>query len=123
MMIQSRLTDVLDESCVRSALEKTKSERSVTPTPPDSTSTSSKGAVSEREHVVSRYLEIDEEELKQQTLWPILVECVRRHPMYSNLRAYLSQEILPREPNIRPRELACRLSISIGEALVLLNDR
>ncbi|MHA1770770.1 MAG: hypothetical protein ACTSYL_10095 [Candidatus Thorarchaeota archaeon] len=66
----------------------------------------------------------DEElgDVKKNPLWPILVETTRRNPLYPGLASYLQAHILPEKPDISPRELAGRLSISIGEALVLLDE-
>ena len=56
-------------------------------------------------------------------LWPILVETVKRDVvLFPNLKGYVQGQILPREPNISPKELASRLNISIGTAMVLLSE-
>ncbi|NWF96678.1 MAG: hypothetical protein HXY34_11110 [Candidatus Thorarchaeota archaeon] len=70
----------------------------------------------------TRMIEIDEKRIENDPLWPILVETAKRSPLYPGLSAYTSGEILPHSPDITPRELAGRLSISIGEALVILSD-
>ena len=53
-------------------------------------------------------------------LWPILVETVHELVMYPHHKAYARDSILPEKPEIRPEELAVRLKISLGEALVIL---
>jgi len=70
----------------------------------------------------SLFEDMDLRNLKSNILWDVLVETARRSPLYSNLTGYIRTEILPRTPNITPRELASKLSISFGEALVILAD-
>ncbi len=60
-------------------------------------------------------------DIKSNPLWPLLVETTRRNPLYPGLASYLQAHILPEKPDITPRELAGRLAISLGEALVLLD--
>ncbi|MCK4483769.1 MAG: hypothetical protein KAU89_03015 [Candidatus Thorarchaeota archaeon] len=70
----------------------------------------------------TRLLDFDLTGLTNESLWPILVETARRSPLYANLTGYIREEILPKEPEVSVRELASRLSISVGEALVILYD-
>jgi hypothetical protein len=56
-------------------------------------------------------------------LWSILVETVKADVvLFPNLKGYVQGQILPREPDISPKELASRLNISIGTAMVLLSE-
>jgi len=56
-------------------------------------------------------------------LWSILVETVKGDVvLFPNLKGYVQSKILPREPDISPKELALRLNISIGTAMVLLSE-
>jgi len=56
-------------------------------------------------------------------LWSILVETVKSDVvLFPNLKGYVQGQILPREPDISPKELASRLNISIGTAMVLLSE-
>ena len=56
-------------------------------------------------------------------LWSILVETVKADVvLYPNLKGYVQAKVLPREPDISPKELALRLNISIGTAMVLLSE-
>ncbi len=98
-MRQNRLTDKQEDS---------RAAPPVTPRIPDALST--------------RFIELDTTDFKGHPLWKILVETARRNPLYPGLTSYIRDEVLPKEPSIGPRELASRLSISIGEALVLLDD-
>ncbi len=77
--------------------------------------------ISHREKVPTRWMDIDLSEFKVNPLWPILVETTMRSPLYSNLLGYTHDQIIPNNPNISPKELASKLSISIGEALVILD--
>ncbi|MCW4053598.1 MAG: hypothetical protein NWE84_01580 [Candidatus Bathyarchaeota archaeon] len=64
----------------------------------------------------------EEEEYMQEKLWSILVETVRASVMYPSHKAYTREIILQEKPDITASELANRLSISIGEALVILHE-
>ena len=66
--------------------------------------------------------DVDLSELKENVLWSVLVETARRSPLYSNSIGYIKSEILPKHPTITYKELASKLSISLGEAMVLLAD-
>ena len=69
----------------------------------------------------TRLLSIDVSDFKTHPLWTILVETARRSPLYSGLAGYIRDQILPTNPNIEPRELASKLAISVGEAMVILD--
>jgi hypothetical protein len=62
------------------------------------------------------------EEYMKEKLWPILVETVHAAVMYPNHKAYTRETILPRKPEITPSELANRLNMPFGEALVILHE-
>jgi hypothetical protein len=62
------------------------------------------------------------EEYMKEKLWPILVETVHASVMYPNHKAYTRETILREKPDITPLELANRLSIPLGEALVILHE-
>lgn len=55
-------------------------------------------------------------------LWPILVETVHTLVMYPHHKAYTREVILQEKTDIKPNELAARLKISLGEALVILYE-
>ena len=75
-----------------------------------------------KEKTHTRLLDINLAECKTNPLWPILVETTKRSPLYRGLVGYVQTEILPKNPQITPRELASDLSISRGEALVILDS-
>jgi ribosomal protein S25 len=62
------------------------------------------------------------EEYTKEKLWPILVETVRAMVMYAHHKAYTREVILHEKPDITPQELASRLGIPMGEALVILYE-
>lgn len=55
-------------------------------------------------------------------LWPLLVETVHSLVMYANHKAYARDFVLSENPDIKPGELAVRLGITMGEALVILYE-
>ncbi|MEM2143398.1 MAG: hypothetical protein QXS20_04475 [Candidatus Thorarchaeota archaeon] len=75
-----------------------------------------------RRAIPTTFLEVDLRKFREDPLWPFLVEAVHRSPLFPNLLQYTREFIVSHEPEITPRDLACRLSISVGEALVILSD-
>jgi hypothetical protein len=62
------------------------------------------------------------EEYMKEKLWPILVETVHAAVMYPTHKAYTREEILRDKPDLTPTELANRLNMPFGEALVILYE-
>jgi hypothetical protein len=62
------------------------------------------------------------EEYMKEKLWHILVETVHASVMYPTHKAYTRETILQKKPDITASELANRLSMSFGEALVILHE-
>ncbi|MEM2518605.1 MAG: hypothetical protein QXO49_06605 [Candidatus Bathyarchaeia archaeon] len=62
------------------------------------------------------------EEYAKEKLWPILVETVHAMVMYPHHKAYTRDVLLHEKPDITPIELASRLGIPLGEALVILYE-
>jgi transcription initiation factor IIE alpha subunit len=62
------------------------------------------------------------EECTKEKLWPILIETVHTLIMYPNHKAYTREVVLNAKPEITSEELAARLRISLGEALVILYE-
>ena len=62
------------------------------------------------------------EEYTKEKLWPILIETVHTLVMYLNHKAYVRETILQEKPDITPAELAARLKMPLGEALVILQE-
>jgi transcription initiation factor IIE alpha subunit len=55
-------------------------------------------------------------------LWPLIVETVHSIVMFPKHKAYTRESILPQKPDITEEDLAARLKISLGEALVILYE-
>ena len=53
-------------------------------------------------------------------LWPVLVETVHAMIMYSHHKAYTRDVVLHEQPDITSQNLETKLSIPLGEALVIL---
>ncbi|MDH7477889.1 MAG: hypothetical protein QHH17_05860 [Candidatus Bathyarchaeota archaeon] len=62
------------------------------------------------------------EEFEKEKLWPILIETVHALIMYPNHKAYVREVVLHEKPDITPAELAARLGIPLGEAIVILYE-
>lgn len=62
------------------------------------------------------------QEYLKEKLWPILVKTVHASVMYPNHKAYTRETILQEKPDITASELANRLNMSLGEALVILHE-
>jgi hypothetical protein len=62
------------------------------------------------------------EELTKEKLWLILVDTVHKAVMYPSHKAYIRDVILRDKPDVTPLELANRLSMPLGEALVILDE-
>ena len=61
-------------------------------------------------------------ECEKERLWSILVETVHTLIMYPGHKAYTRDGILQEKSGITPEELAARLNMSLGEALVILYE-
>jgi transcription initiation factor IIE alpha subunit len=62
------------------------------------------------------------EEYTKEKLWMILVDTVHATVMYPTHKAYTREAILREKPDITPDELAARLNMPLGEALVILYE-
>jgi len=62
------------------------------------------------------------EDYKKEKLWPILIETVHDLVMYPNHKAYTREVVLQEKPDIKPAELAARLNIPLGEALIIISE-
>jgi hypothetical protein len=58
----------------------------------------------------------------KETLWQLLVEAAHASVMYPTHMAYTRDIILKETPDITPQELSQRLNMTLGEAIVLLQD-
>jgi hypothetical protein len=58
----------------------------------------------------------------KENLWHLLVEAIHATVMYPKHKAYTRDTLLIEKPDITPKELAQQLSMSLGEALVILDE-
>ncbi|NHI82999.1 MAG: hypothetical protein EAX81_01660 [Candidatus Thorarchaeota archaeon] len=70
----------------------------------------------------TRLIEIDLGDFKTHPLWDILTETAQRNPMYAGLLGYTRDHVIAKNPKVTPKELASKLSISLGESLVILDE-
>jgi hypothetical protein len=62
------------------------------------------------------------EEYSKEKLWQLLVETVHAAVMYPTHKAYTRDNILPQKPDVSATQLAERLGMPLGEALVILSE-
>ncbi len=62
------------------------------------------------------------EDYAKNSLWPILVETVHALVMYAHHKSYTREVILSEKTDIKSNELAARLGVPLGEALVILHE-
>ena len=62
------------------------------------------------------------EEYAKEKLWAILVEAVHANVMYPTHKSYTREVVLQAKPEIVPEELASRLNMSLGEAIIILYE-
>jgi putative heme iron utilization protein len=55
-------------------------------------------------------------------LWKLLVDTVHVSIMYPSHKNYTKDTVLEEKPDITPEELAHRLNMPLGEALVILDE-
>ncbi len=62
------------------------------------------------------------DEYTKEKLWQLLVEAVHASVMYPTHKAYTRDSILPQKADVSAVELAERLGMPLGEALVILSE-
>ncbi len=62
------------------------------------------------------------EEFTKEKIWQLLVETVHASVMYPTHKSYTRDSILPLKGDISATELAERLGMPLGEALVILSE-
>ena len=67
-----------------------------------------------------RTFDIDVADFKGHPLWSILIETARSNPLFVNRAGIAHSQIIPKNPNITPKELAHELAITVGEALAII---
>jgi hypothetical protein len=58
----------------------------------------------------------------KEKLWQLLVDAVHASVMYPTHKAYTRDSILPEKADVSAGELAERLGMPLGEALVILSE-
>ncbi|XES76366.1 MAG: hypothetical protein ACBZ72_09295 [Candidatus Bathyarchaeia archaeon] len=62
------------------------------------------------------------QEVTAEKLWQILVETVQANVMYPTHKAYTRDVILKEQPDISADDLALKLNMPLGEAMVILQE-
>jgi hypothetical protein len=62
------------------------------------------------------------DEYTKEKLWQLLTEAVHASVMYPTHKAYTRDTVLPQKPDVSAVELAERLGMPLGEALVILSE-
>jgi hypothetical protein len=62
------------------------------------------------------------DEYTKEKLWQLLVESVHASVMYPTHKAYTRDCVLPQKVDVSANELAERLGMPLGEALVILSE-
>jgi hypothetical protein len=62
------------------------------------------------------------DQFTKEMVWQLLVEAVHASVMYPTHKAYTRESILPLKPDLSAEELAERLGMPLGEAIVILNE-
>ncbi|MHA2026207.1 MAG: hypothetical protein ACW98U_09930 [Candidatus Thorarchaeota archaeon] len=84
-------------------------------------STDSKSVKKVKNGKSGRTIDINLGDFKTHPLWALLIETARDNPLYPGNVGYAEKYILPKNPNITAKELANKLSITVGEALAILD--
>jgi hypothetical protein len=70
-----------------------------------------------------RNIDINVADFKGHPLYSLLIETAKNNPLFAGNAGYAQNYILPKNPNISAKELASKLSITVGEALAILDSR
>jgi hypothetical protein len=62
------------------------------------------------------------EDLTKEQVVHLLTETVHTMIMYPNHKTYIREIMLRDKTDLKPQELAARLSITLGEVLVIINE-
>jgi hypothetical protein len=58
----------------------------------------------------------------KEQLWQLLMETTHASVMYPTHKAYTRERVLPENPDVTAQELAHRIGMPLGSALVILNE-
>jgi hypothetical protein len=62
------------------------------------------------------------DEYTKEKIWQLLVEAVHASVMYPTHKAYTRDSIMPQKADVSANELAERLGMPLGEALIILSE-
>jgi hypothetical protein len=62
------------------------------------------------------------DDYSKEKLWQLLTESVHASVMYNTHKAYTRDKVLPEKADVTADELANRLNMPLGEALVILSE-
>ncbi len=62
------------------------------------------------------------DDYSKEKLWQLLIDTAHASVMYNTHKAYTREKVLPEKGDIAPDELATRLNMPFGEALVILGE-
>ncbi len=65
---------------------------------------------------------MDLEQYSKEKLWQLLVEAAHASVMFNTHKAYTRERVLPEKVDVTADELAIRLNMPLGEALVILDE-
>jgi hypothetical protein len=68
-----------------------------------------------------RIIDINVADFKGHPLYSLLMETAKSNPLFAGRAGYAQNYIIPKNPNITAKELASKLSITVGEALAILD--
>jgi hypothetical protein len=72
--------------------------------------------------VSKKMIVVNLDDFSKEKLWQLLVEAAHASVMYPTHKAYTRERVLPEKPDVAPEELAQRLNMPLGEALVILGE-
>jgi transcription initiation factor IIE alpha subunit len=62
------------------------------------------------------------DDYSKEKLWQLLTESVHASVMYNTHKAYTRDKVLPEKADVTADELANRLNMPLGEALIILSE-
>jgi hypothetical protein len=65
---------------------------------------------------------MDLEQYSKDQLWQMLVATAHSSVMFNTHKAYTRDRVLPEKPDVKAEELAIQINMSLGEALVILDE-
>lgn len=62
------------------------------------------------------------DDYSKEQLWQLLVDATHASVMYPTHKAYTREKVLPEKPDVTAQELAQRLNMPLGSAMVILSE-